>query len=60
MSGSDAEEFRRKLQQAETSGRQERELHQRMLGHGLALEELMKETEAENKCLTSKVKKYDS
>lgn len=60
MFGSGREELRRRLHQTDTSRRQERELHHRMFGHGLALEELIKETEAENKRLTSKVKEYDT
>ncbi|XP_056252390.1 inner centromere protein-like [Seriola aureovittata] len=52
------EELRRRLCLVKTRYRQERELHDHMFKHGLALEELMNETAAENKYLTSKMKEF--
>ncbi|XP_044078212.1 tropomyosin-like [Siniperca chuatsi] len=52
----DREELRRRLCQAETSCRQKRELYDKTFGHGLALEELINELEAQNKNFTRKVK----
>ncbi|GLD47157.1 interaptin-like isoform X1 [Lates japonicus] len=54
----DKEELKRKLQWAETSYRQERELHDHMSEHGLTVHRLINETAAENKYLTGKMKEY--
>ncbi|XP_042287405.1 golgin subfamily A member 6-like protein 6 [Thunnus maccoyii] len=53
---SEREELRRRLIQAGTSYRQKKELYDRILVDGLALEELTNEIVAENKKLTGRVK----